>query len=75
MWGIALHSIKKWFFTTLVEKRRIRNIAKLSRDIEKRIFKTLLPIDEKAAPKEIRPLIKAINRLVVMRPKFRPKIV
>ena len=58
-------SIKKWFFNTLVEKRRIRNISKLSRDIEKRIFETLLPIDEKTAPKEIRPLIKAINRLVL----------
>lgn len=64
MWGIALQSIKKWFFNTLVEKRRIRNIAKLSSDIEKRILETLAPIDEKSAPKEIRPLIKAINRLV-----------
>lgn len=64
MWGIALQSIKKWFFNNLVEKRRIRNIAKLSRDIEKRIFETLAPIDEKIAPKEIRPLINAINRLV-----------
>lgn len=42
----------------------MRDIDTLSRDIEKRIFETLSPIDESHAPKEIRPLIKSINRLV-----------
>jgi len=41
-----------------------KEVEELSKDIEKRIFETLKPIDEVSAPKEIRPLINAINRLI-----------
>ncbi len=48
----------------LTERHFKREIEELSYDIEKRITKSLAPIDEKTAPKEIRPLINAINRLI-----------
>ena len=46
------------------ERRFRKEIETLSQDIEKRITETLAPIEESAAPKEIRPLINAINRLI-----------
>ena len=54
----------KWFLNNFTAKQRIRDIEKLSYDNEKRIFKTLKPIDETQAPREIRSLIKSINRLI-----------
>lgn len=53
-----------WWFSWYTARRYQKEIEILSRDIEKRIYETLAPIDEKIAPKEIRPLINAINRLV-----------
>lgn len=63
-WGIALQSLLKWISNTLNERHFKKEIEELSYDIEKRINETLAPIDEKTAPKEIRPLINAINRLI-----------
>ena len=63
-WGIALQSPLKWLSNTLTERYFKREIEELSYDIEKRITESLAPIDEKTAPKEIRPLINAINRLI-----------
>jgi signal transduction histidine kinase len=63
-WGIALQSPLKWLSNTLTERHFKREIEELSYDIEKRITESLAPIDEKTAPKEIRPLINAINRLI-----------
>jgi len=56
--------IHEWFSNTLVKKKYLQDIGKLSADIEKRIFQKLEPIEESAAPVEIKPLIKVINRLV-----------
>lgn len=64
MWGIALQSVRKWLSGGTGVEQRIKDIAKLSQDIEKRISETLTPIEEKTAPEEIRPLINALNRLV-----------
>ena len=63
-WGIALQSPLKWISDKLNERHFKKEIEELSYDIEKRITETLAPIDEKTAPKEIRPLISAINRLI-----------
>ncbi len=63
-WGIALQSPLKWLSTTLTERHFKKEIEELSYDIEERITESLAPIDEKTAPKEIRPLINAINRLI-----------
>lgn len=63
-WGIALLFLPKWFVKICAQKRYRQEIETLSQDIENRIAETLAPIDEKTAPKEIRPLINAINRLV-----------
>ena len=59
-----MQSLLKWTSNKLTEKHFKREIEDLSYDIEKRIAETLSPIDEKTAPKEIRPLINAINRLI-----------
>lgn len=64
IWGTALPLFPKWLLSKLTEKRFKREISELSYDIEKRISETLAPINEKSAPKEIRPLIGAINRLI-----------
>lgn len=63
-WDIALQSFLKWLSSTLIERQFKKEIEELSHDIEKRITESLAPIDEKTAPKEIRPLISAINRLI-----------
>ncbi len=64
MRGTALQFPPKWLANLFVQRRYRQEIETLSRDIEHRIAETLAPIDEKTAPKEIRPLINAINRLI-----------
>jgi signal transduction histidine kinase len=59
-----LQFLPKWLINKFTTKRYRQEIETLSQDIEKRIAETLAPIDEKIAPKEIRPLINAINRLI-----------
>lgn len=63
-WGIVVQFLPKWLTTRFTTNRYKQEIETLSQDIEKRIAETLAPIDEKIAPKEIRPLINAINRLI-----------
>lgn len=65
MWGIALHSLRTiWRARPVASSTDGNDVARLSRDIEKRILETLAPIDEASAPQEIRPLIHTINRLI-----------
>ncbi len=54
----------KWLARTPAQATQSQDIEQLSRDIERRIFETLEPIDGKDAPKEILPLINIINRLI-----------
>lgn len=58
--GTVLRLFPKCFASQSFRKE----IETLSNDIEERILQTLEPIDEDKAPKEVRPLINVINRLI-----------
>ncbi len=60
-----MHALYKWFLNNLTAQQRIHEIEKLSHEVEKCISQKLQPIDEKGAPKEIRSLIRSINRLII----------
>lgn len=64
MKDIDLRLLNKLFSNSLVEKRRAKQFDRLSNLIEERLFKSLGPIKESNSPKEMRPLIKQINRLI-----------
>lgn len=49
---------------SLLLKRRMRNIEALATEIDSRISQSLEPIDSRGTPKEIIPIINALNRLI-----------
>lgn len=59
-----MHLLKKIFFRNLKDRKRKKDIAKLSADIEKRVLEGSGLIDYEYAPEEIKPLIHSINHLI-----------